>query len=176
MFEYHGLAFVSCECPNGGCTNVDTSPVSLGYPATTTDGRPTIDYVQAALAKAWAGHEGTVDLWVRTGCNGAREARYLFESVELFWPRGVGKIIVVLDVADATIVGDIVPTETAHAYDVRFEHVPCMPARVFNQVSYLMGDHHLTADVIVTIDASSFGTAASDSPTRPRSRRARGMR
>ena len=96
---------------------------------------------------------GTVDLWVRTGCNGAREARYLFESVELFWPRGVGKVVVVLDVKDAAIVGHIVPTQTAHAYDVRYEHVPCMPARVFNQVSYLMADRYSTADVIVTIDS-----------------------
>jgi len=136
-----------------GCTNVDTSTVTLDYPATTTDGRRTIEYLQAALAKAWAGHEGTVDLWVRTGCNGAREARYLFESVELFWPHGVGKIIVVLDAADAAIVNHIVPPDSAHAYDVRFEHVPCMPARAFNQVSYLMADHYSTAEVIVTIDS-----------------------
>lgn len=136
-----------------GCANVDAAPVSLDYPAATTDGRPTIDYVQAALAKAWAGHNGTVDLWVRTGCHGAREAKWLFESVELFWPRGVGKVVVVLDAADAAIVGDIVPAATAHAYDVRYERVPCMPGRVFNQVSYLMADHYSSADVIVTIDS-----------------------
>ena len=136
-----------------GCASVDAAPASLDYPATTIDGRPTIDYIQAALNRAWAGHTGTVDLWLRTGCNGAREARFLFESVELFWPRGVGKIVVVLDVADAAIVDRMIPSTTAHAYDVRFEHVPCMPARVFNQVSYLMADHYSTADVIVTIDS-----------------------
>jgi hypothetical protein len=65
----------------------------------------------------------------------------------------VGKVVVVLDVKDAAIVGHLVPTQSAHAYDVRYEHVPCMPARVFNQLSYLMADHYSTADVIVTIDS-----------------------
>jgi len=49
-------------------------------------------------------------------------------------PRGVGKVVVAVDVKDAAIVNHIVPPNSAHAYDVRFEHVPCMPARAFNQV------------------------------------------
>jgi hypothetical protein len=50
------------------CLNVDTTAVTLGTPETKTDGRPTVEVIQAALAKAWAGHSGSVDLWVRTGC------------------------------------------------------------------------------------------------------------
>lgn len=163
----HGLDYRHAELPHcpiaqasprfqlcdKACDSVDDAPVSLAYPPTTTAGTPTVDAVQAALAQVWAGHSGTVDLWVRTGCHGMREAKYLFESVELFWPRGIGKVVVVLDAKDAAIASHLVPTRTQHNYDVHFEHVPCMPARIFNQVSYLMADYTSSADVIVTIDS-----------------------
>jgi hypothetical protein len=135
------------------CQDVDPAPVSLGYPVTTTDGTPTVEAVQSHLAAAWAGHSGTVDLWLRTGCHGAREAKHLFESVELFWPRGIGRVVVVLDANDRQYATHILPATTKHDYAVHFEHVPCMAPRIFNQVSYLMADHYSSADVIVTIDS-----------------------
>ena len=135
------------------CTDFDPTPVRLDYPPVTATGMRTVDAVQAVLAQAWAGHPDSVDLWVRTGCHGARELKHLLASVELFWSRGVGKVVLVLDDSDRAFATQFVPNGTRHAYDVRHERVPCMLSRVFNQVSYLMADHYSTADVIVTIDS-----------------------
>lgn len=142
--------FKSCDKP---CAAVDTEPVALGYPALTATGASTVETVQAMLATAWVGHPGKVDLWLRAGCNGARELKYLTASVELFWPRDIGSIVLVLDESDRPIVHHLVPNDTRHDYVVRFEYAPCMPARIFNQVSYLFADHYSTADVMVTIDS-----------------------
>jgi hypothetical protein len=142
--------FNACDEP---CTDFDPTPVRLDYPPVTAAGARTVDAVQAVLAHAWAGHPDSVGLWVRTGCHGARELKHLLASVELFWPRGVGKVVLVLDDSDRAIAPLLVPNGTRHAYDVRHERVPCMLPRVFNQVSYLMADHYASADVIVTIDS-----------------------
>ena len=142
--------FATCDQP---CTTVNTEPVSLAYVDTTASGESTVETVQAVLAAAWAGFPDKVDLWLRTGCHGARELKYLVQSVELFWPRGIGSIVLVLDDNDRPIAHHMVPNASRHDWLVRYEHVPCMPARVFNQVSYMMADHYSTADVIVTIDS-----------------------
>ena len=141
------------------CSNVtDTSGVTIDFERTTATGRDTLEVVQEALGHAWRSWDkrakGSVDLFVRTGCRDAGEVRFLFESVELFWPRGIGHVVVVLDEADAAVAAkSILPPQTKHSYRVFFERTPCMPGRVFNQVSYLMADYYSSADTIVTIDS-----------------------
>lgn len=140
------------------CANVaDTSGATLDFERTTATGKDTIEVVQEALRHAWRQWDKRsrpVDLFVRTGCRDAGEIRFLFESVELFWPRGIGNVVVVLDEADAAVADkSILPEQTKHSYRVFYERPPCMPGRVFNQVSYLMADHYSSADTIVTIDS-----------------------
>jgi hypothetical protein len=79
--------------------------------------------------------------------------KYLFASIKLFWPRFLGYILVVLDAGDEAILKHILPTTPVHQYMIKFEHVPYMPGRVFNQYSYLNIDRHSTADYAVTIDS-----------------------
>ena len=146
------------EVCSEACTNVaDTSGATIDFERTTATGKDTVEVVQEALRHAWRQWDKRarqIDLFVRTGCRGAAEARFLFESVELFWPRGIGHVVVVLDEGDAAIAEEsILPAQTKHSYRVFFERAPCMPGRVFNQVSYLMADHYSSADTIVTIDS-----------------------
>ena len=47
------------------------------------------------------------------------------------------------------------PPNSAHAYDVRFEHVPCIPARVFNQI---------LASVVALVSAALAATHAGALP------------
>jgi len=146
------------EVCSEACSNVaDTYGATIDFERMTATGKDTVEVVQEALRHAWRRWDKRarpIDLFVRTGCRGAAEARLLFESVELFWPRGIGHVVVVLDEGDAAVATkSILPAQTKHSYRVFFERPPCMPGRVFNQVSYLMADHYSSADTIVTIDS-----------------------
>ena len=142
--------FATCNAP---CKLAHDEPVLLTYPASTATGVSTIESVQAVLAAAWTAYPVKVDLLLRTGCHGAHELQILAQSVELFWPRGIGSVVVVLDDSDRPIAHRMVLNNSRHDWVVRFENVSCMPGRIFNQISYLMADHYSTADVIVTIDS-----------------------
>ena len=142
--------FATCNAP---CQLANAEPVLLTYPTSTASGVSTMETVQAVLAVAWAAYPVKVDLLLRTGCHGARELKILAQSVELFWPRGIGSVVVVLDDSDRPIAHHMVLNNSRHDWVVRFENVSCMPGRIFNQISYLMADHYSTADVIVTIDS-----------------------
>lgn len=113
----------------------------------------TQDIIDSVLLAAWGPSPPSVDVFLRTGCHGAAEAEYLFKSIDIFWPRFLGSVVVLLDYANQYNVSSIVPREPRHHYVIAFEHAPCMPPRVFNQVSYLMADLHSSADYIVTIDS-----------------------
>ena len=141
--------FATCNAP----CKADIEPVLLTYPASTATGVSTMETMQAVLAAAWAAYPVKVDLLLRTGCHGANELQILAQSVELFWPRGIGSVVVVLDDSDRPIAHRMVLNNSRHDWVVRFENVSCMPGRIFNQISYLMADHYSTADVIVTIDS-----------------------
>jgi hypothetical protein len=77
----------------------------------------------------------------------------LVRSIQIFWPRFLGKVVLVLDPPDVHTWHFVVPREDAHQWEVRFEHTPTMKARIFNQYSYLNLDRQSTADAIVTIDS-----------------------
>jgi hypothetical protein len=84
-------------------------------------------------------------------CTG--ELELLVRSIQIFWPRFLGKVVLVLDPPDVHTWHFVVPREDAHQWEVRFEHTPTMKARIFNQYSYLNLDRQSTADAIVTIDS-----------------------
>lgn len=123
------------------------------YPRTTNTGERTGEFINRVLKAAWGASPSSIDLYVRVGCNGIMEIKYLFESIEIFWPRFLGSIIVVLDIGDQAILNKLLPEKPTHHYIIAFESVPCLPGRVFNQYSYLNLDRHSTADYIVTIDS-----------------------
>jgi hypothetical protein len=147
-FNSSYLGVCSEDCPNFTETSVKSSEYDI---------KQTTEVVQHALKHAWREWDISarpIDLFVRSGCRDTNEIGYLFESVELFWPRGLGHIIVVLDEADALVAKqNILPTQTKHKYRIFYEQHPCMPGRVFNQISYLMADHYSTAEILVTIDS-----------------------
>ena len=147
------------------CSEKCAAPVNKGrvhagdylkFERTLPSGNTTVETVQRALHKAWQHNDmnsRSIDLFLRTGCRDAHEVRYLFESVELFWPRSLGFVIVVLDESDRGVTETILPVESQHKYRVFYERHPCMPGRVFNQLSYIMADYYSEADIVVTLDS-----------------------
>ena len=105
------------------------------------------------LRNSWRDFPSSVDLYLRTGCNGLVELRSLIESIEAFWPPHVGKIIIVFDPSDFLVSKSVIPTVTEHQYETVFEHIPCLPARIFNQLSYLHLDLYSKSEFVVTIDS-----------------------
>lgn len=111
------------------------------------------ELIDRVLREAWGRTPPSVDLYVRAGCAGLEELLYLIPTIELFWPRFLGKIIIVLDYADHKFASRFGPVNPTHAYEIHFEHTPCMPGRVFNQVSHLHMDLHSDAEYFVAIDS-----------------------
>lgn len=127
---------------------------SIEYPRGTAWGEDTADFIDRVLRKAWGPHPPTVDLYLRAGCGAEEELRYFFMTVDLFWPRFLGSVVLVLDVGDEALPGKL-PLLSKHNVRVYYEHVPCvLPGRIFNQYSYLTLDYYSpNAEYVVTIDS-----------------------
>ncbi|CAF1140148.1 unnamed protein product [Adineta ricciae] len=130
-----------------------TRSINWDYPQKTIFGENANEFINRILEIAWGTNPPSIDLYLRGGCHGIMEMKYLFESIELFWPRFLGSVIIVLDVGDEPILKYFLPRQPTHHYLVTFEHTPCLPGRVFNQYSYLNLDRHSRAEYIVTIDS-----------------------
>lgn len=139
-------------CDAARCVPYSRKP-TWTYPNTTISGEKTEDFIDRVLRIAWGSKPPSIDLYLRAGCNGTMEMQYLFKSIELFWPRFLGSIVLVLDVGNEAVLERILPSKPTHHYVIAFEHPPCLPGRVFNQYSYLNLDRHCTADYVVTIDS-----------------------
>jgi hypothetical protein len=139
-------------CNSTRCTPYMGMP-NLDYPRTTSWEEKTGEFINRVLEIAWGSNPPSIDLYLRSGCNGIREMKYLFESIEIFWPRFLGSIIIVLDAGDEAILKYFLPAKPTHHYIIAFEHTPCITGRVFNQYSYLSLDQHSSADYVVTIDS-----------------------
>jgi hypothetical protein len=118
----------------------------------------TVDFLQNILREAWGrsdSHHPRIDLYVRAGCDGADELKYLFESIALFWPTFLGDILVVLDYGNDLVLDHLLPTTTTtqHSFKIIYERCPCMKPRIFNQYSYLTLDHYTNAEYAVTLDS-----------------------
>jgi hypothetical protein len=132
------------------------APNKLTLPERTRDGRPTVDLIQTRLRNAWKDKLGTsVDLYVRSGCVTLEWLIWMLQSAEIFFPNFLGKIIVVLDSNDDFSAKHVLQfAETSnHSIVIKFEDVPCMPPRVFNQLSYFNAWRWSNAEYIVTIDS-----------------------
>lgn len=143
---------ITTKCPVTRSTPANVE-LKSDYPRTTNAGERTGEFINRVLEVAWGSHPPSVDLYLRSGADGIAEMKYLFESIELFWPRFLGSIVVVLDAGDEVILKQLLPANPTHHYVIAFEHVPCLPARIFNQYSYLNLDRHSTAEYVVTVDS-----------------------
>lgn len=143
----------TCD-PVGPCV-LPVAALPIDYPTRTKGGEATVDFIDRVLRKAWGPRPPSIDLYLRAGCGAATELQYFFMTTELFWPRFLGNILVVLDYGDERVVKDLIPTlrNPRHSYRVVYEHAPCMKGRFFNQYSYLTLDRHSTAEYVVTIDS-----------------------
>jgi hypothetical protein len=140
----------TCDPPR---CKADSKTLKLNYPRTTIRGENTGEFINRILEIAWGPDPPSIDLYLRSGCNGIDEMKYLFESIEIFWPRFLGSVVVALDVGDEVFLDKLLPANPTHHYVIGFEHLPCISPRVFNQYSYLNLDRHCTADYVVTIDS-----------------------
>ena len=139
-------------CGAERCIFHDRTP-NWTYPRFTVTGEKTEDFINRVLEIAWGQNPPSIDLYWRTGCHGIMEMKYLLQSIEIFWPRFLGSVVVVLDAGDEVFLKYVLPKNPTHHYVVAFEHLPCLPGRVFNQYSYLNLDRHCMADYVVTIDS-----------------------
>jgi hypothetical protein len=134
--------------------SVDKSEMIATYFANTSWGQNTGEYVNEVMRAAWGPNPPWIDLYVRAGCRGAGEMSNLLVSLEVFWPRFLGDILVVLDYGDADVLDFILPPKfRKHSYHIVYEHCPCMSGRVFNQYSYITLDRHTKAQYVVTLDS-----------------------
>lgn len=143
-----------CNPPR--CELTEPPPVHLKYPPRTKRGIPTPDFVQSVMRRAWGERPPSIDLYVRTGCMGAEEMQWLWRSVELFWPRFLGTVIVVLDAGNESAMRALVPEYIRATFSVlvAYEPCPCLQGRIFNQVSYARSaERYSTAEYLVTIDS-----------------------
>ena len=125
---------------------------------TTSTGERAQDAVQRALRTAWGPTPPQIDLYVRAGCGATTELAQLLPSVELFWPEFIGEVIVALDAGNNRSLEHFLPSawrRTRQSYRFVYEDVPCLPGRIFNQVSYLNLDRHSRAQYIVTTDSDT---------------------
>jgi hypothetical protein len=141
------------NCDPKSC-NPNRDNVSVDYPRATAWGEDTGEFVNRVMREAWGPNPPHIDLYVRAGCNAGDELKYLMLTVELFWPRFLGDIVIVLDYGNDVALEEIMYlSKLKHSAFIVYEHCPCNPARVFNQYSYITLDRHSDSQFVVTIDS-----------------------
>jgi len=132
----------------------DKTNTTLPFPPKTNMNVATTSFIDKLLRLAWGKDPPVIDLYLRAGCGAAHDLRVLFQSINLFFPRFLGEILLVLDYGNSIALDDIIPLDCrTHAIRVIYEHAPCMSGRFFNQYSYLKLHDHSKADYVVTIDS-----------------------
>lgn len=153
----------------GACAEPPPAPLPAyaGLPLLAADGGRVQDAVQRALRLAWGQDPPQIDLYLRTGCLAADEMMRIVPTIELFWPEGVGEVIIALDAGSNGSLGHFLPpliqASTRQSYRLVYEDQPCITGSVMNQISYTSLDTHSRADFVVTIDSD----AAFHSPVTP---------
>ena len=118
--------------------------------------------IDRLLHVAWGQTPPHIDIVIRTGALAAFEVTCMLESLVLFWPRFLGEVIIVLDEADRSRRQAIVPDRFAltHRLRIVYESTPCLPGRIFNQISNpILADHYSKAPIIAFIDSDVVFTA-----------------
>lgn len=154
----------------GACAEPPPGPPPAyagAMPFVAADGGRVQDVIQRALRLAWGPDPPQIDLYFRAGCLAADEMMRIVPTIELFWPEGVGEVIIALDAGNGASLGHFIPpplqVSTRQSYRLVYEDQPCMSGTVMNQVSYTSLDTHSRAEFVVTMDSD----AAFHSPVTP---------
>ena len=144
--------------PDGPCTPPDAAAAHVkdALPHTTATNESVKDAIQRALRAAWGPDPPHIDLYFRAGCGATTEIAYLLPTVELFWPEFLGEVIIALDAGNNATLDFFLPPDWRHtrqSYRFVYEDTPCLPGRIFNQVSYLNLDMHSHGQYVVTFDS-----------------------
>lgn len=125
-------------------------------PYETVWGESVKSVIQRTLQAAWGPDPPQIDLYLRAGCGATTEIAYLLPTIELFWPEFIGEVIIALDAGNNASLEHFLPLNwrsTQQSYRFVYEDVPCLPGRIFNQVSYLNMDMHSQAKYILSLDS-----------------------
>eukprot|EP01116_Phalansterium_solitarium_P013776 TRINITY_DN31193_c0_g1_i1.p1 TRINITY_DN31193_c0_g1~~TRINITY_DN31193_c0_g1_i1.p1 ORF type:complete len:430 (+),score=74.48 TRINITY_DN31193_c0_g1_i1:1743-3032(+) len=100
----------------------------------------------------------SVDLIVRAAGNPSTLGvlEYMFRSVELFWPKNVGRVIAVFDAEDEGNVQLALPPYVTVFYETVPPELQATGGRYFNQWSQFWADNYTDAEYIVYIDSDSM--------------------
>ncbi|KAH9254118.1 hypothetical protein BASA81_007993 [Batrachochytrium salamandrivorans] len=142
---------------NDGRSPVNLEPAMLKrLPLVTKWGEPVSEFTQRVLHKAWGSTYPVIDLYVRASRESALTLRYLWKTVDLFWPSFLGEIILVMDVGDEAYADALLPHVRLHNFHVVYEHVNCMSSGLFIPYSYLNLHRRTQAEYVVAIDSNSL--------------------
>lgn len=123
------------------------------------------NFSQRVLREAWEVDGAApphIDAVIRTGALAAFELSALLESLALFWPAVLGEVVIVLDSADRRRREEVVPARFAAALRLRvvYEPTPCLPGRIWNQISNpILADWYSEAPIIAFFDSDVVLTA-----------------
>ncbi|CAB9496050.1 Protein of unknown function, DUF288 [Seminavis robusta] len=123
-------------------------------------GAMTLDHSSnVSVAKLLAQYEATnpfphsVDLICRAGAaHMPHELAIMIESVELYWPRCAGRVIIVLDVGDEEFAKQNIPSWMEVIYS-QFEHG--MPGRMGNQLFNMYSEQQGTSKYVAIMDTDT---------------------
>ena len=123
------------------------------------------NFSQRVLREAWEVDGAApphIDAVIRTGALAAFELSALLESLALFWPAVLGEVVIVLDSTDRRRREEVVPARYAAALHLRvvYEPTPCLPGRIWNQISNpILADWYSEAPIIAFFDSDVVLTA-----------------
>lgn len=142
---------------NDGRSPVNLEPAVLKrLPLVTKWGEPAGEFTQRVLRKAWGSTFPVVDLYVRASRESALALRYLWKTVDLFWPSFLGEIVLVVDVGDEAYVNALLPHVRAHNFHVVYEHANCISSALYIPYSYLNLHRRTQAEYVVAVDSNSL--------------------
>lgn len=132
--------------------------IQTKYPTLNLPSNDTIFKIQETLKEKWQNYTTKkVDLFVRSNLeHGEFELNYLFQSIQIFWPKTIGKIILVLDDNDDF---NQLPFFYLNDFLIHVYFEPKLQnvhGRIANQLTYLNVHKYTNADYVVTIDSDCF--------------------
>lgn len=121
--------------------------------------QPNADLPAKSVARILAEYEvdhpfpHSVDLLCRAGgSHSPHEMAVLIESVQLFWPKCAGRIVLILDRGDEEFVHENIPDWIEVFYS---EFPPGMPGRMGNQLFNMYSEQASTSEYVATIDSDT---------------------
>jgi hypothetical protein len=169
MQQYSEQFKTTCQIPCSTPSDATTKKLNLpplSIPHYTTSHQDIGEYVNEILKQAWGTNPPWIDLYVRVGLCSSRHAStdysgverlwYLIRSIEIFWPRFLGRVILHVNDGDESMISLLELGTTTHQWEIIYGLEPCLPGRIHNQWSYLRIGDLTEADWVVTTDSDTL--------------------